>query len=76
MKQDYTGPEIKAALALKELSTIGIAKDMDISRRALDYFIKGQMGLRRSEEFLARLQPELGEIHRVNRKRFKNANRD
>ena len=76
MKLNYTGPEIKAALALKELSTIGIARDMDVSRRALDYFIKGQMSMRRGEEFLKKLQPELDEIHKINKKRFRNANQD
>ena len=52
MKSPYYPAEIKSAMSLKSLSTIDIANQMSISRRMLDYFIKGQMKMNRSEEFI------------------------
>lgn len=39
MRSPYKPAEIKAVMTLKSLSTIGIARQMNISRRTLDYFI-------------------------------------
>ncbi|MCD4650941.1 MAG: hypothetical protein K8S56_04055 [Candidatus Cloacimonetes bacterium] len=65
MKSQYKPVEIRAAIVLKSLSTVGLAKRLRISRRTLDYFIHGEMGMSRSEEFLKILQPELDEIHQI-----------
>jgi len=68
MKSTFKPAEIKAAIALKSLSTIGIASQMEVSRRALDYFINGAMGMNRGEEFLELLQPELDEIRKIEKR--------
>jgi len=68
VRSPYTPAEIKAAMALKSLTTIGIARDMSISRRTLDYFINGEMGMNRGEEFLQLLQPELAEIGKLGKR--------
>ena len=68
MRSPYKPTEIKAAMALKSLSTIGIARQMDISRRTLDYFVNGEMGMNRGAEFLQLLQPELAEIGKIEKK--------
>ncbi|MCD4650245.1 MAG: hypothetical protein K8S56_00435 [Candidatus Cloacimonetes bacterium] len=65
MKSRYKPAEIKSAIALKSLSTIGIAKMLCVSRRSIDYFINDQMGMNRGDEFIKILQPELGEIHKT-----------
>lgn len=68
MRSPYKPTEIKAAMALKCLTTIGIAQQMDISRRTLDYFVNGEMGMNRGAEFLQLLQPELAEIGKIEKK--------
>ncbi|MCD4817571.1 MAG: hypothetical protein K8S23_02640 [Candidatus Cloacimonetes bacterium] len=68
MKSPYKPEVIKAAMTLKSLSTIAIAKQMNISRRSLDYFINGTTKMNRGEEFLQILQPELSEICKIDKK--------
>ncbi|KQC06161.1 MAG: hypothetical protein APR54_07640 [Candidatus Cloacimonas sp. SDB] len=68
MRSPYKPAEIKAAMALKSITTIGLARQMDISRRTLDYFINGGMGMNRGEEFLQILQPELAEIGKIDQR--------
>ena len=68
MRSPYKPAEIKAAMALKCLTAIAIAAEMSISRRTLDYFINGEMGMSRGEEFLQILQPELAEIGKLRKK--------
>ena len=68
MRSPYKPAEIKAAMALKCLTAIAIANEMNISRRTLDYFINGQMGMNRGEELLQKLQPELAEIGKLTKK--------
>jgi len=70
MHSPYKSAEIKAAMALKKLSIMGIARQMGISHRTLNYFIKGTMGMNNGNHFLELLQPELTEISKI-RKRFK-----
>ena len=76
MKSPYNPTEIKAAMALKSLSTVAIAKHLNISRRTLDYFISGSMGMNRGEEFLQLLQPELDEIRKITKKIKKRSRRN
>jgi len=68
MKSPYKPAEIKAAMALKSLTAIALANEMSISRRTLDYFINGEMGMSRGEEFLQKLQPELAEIVKISKR--------
>ena len=68
MKSQYYPVEIKSAMALKSLSILGIAKQMSVSRRMLEYFIRGQMKMNRADEFIKILQPELDKISKVYRK--------
>jgi hypothetical protein len=65
MRSPYKPAEMKAAMALKCLTTIALANEMSISRRTLDYFINGEMGMSRGEEFLQKLQPELAGISKL-----------
>ncbi len=68
MKSPYYPEEIKSAMSLKRLTIKEIANQMSVSRRTLDYFVNGQMGMTRADEFLKILQPELGEISKTYRK--------
>jgi len=68
VRSPYTPAEMKAAMALKRLTTIALANEMSISRRTLDYFLNGEMGMSRGEELLQKLQPELAEIGKVTKK--------
>ena len=68
MRSPYTPAEIKSAMALKCFTTVALANEMSVSRRTLDYFINGEMGMSRGEEFLQKLQPELAEIGKIGKR--------
>jgi transcriptional regulator with XRE-family HTH domain len=68
VRSPYKPEEMKAAMALKRFTIIALAKEMSISRRTLDYFLNGEMGMSRGEELLQKLQPELAEIGKLTKK--------
>jgi len=68
MRSPYKPAEIKAAIALKNLSTIGLTSKMEVSRRTLDYFINGGQGMRKGAEFIELLQPELDEVRKIEKR--------
>jgi hypothetical protein len=73
MKVRYTHEEFRATMVLKNLTIIGLARRLNVSRRSIDYFIKGEQKMRKSQEFIQFLKPELDSIKRINRRRLRNS---
>jgi len=65
MKNSYSHQEFRAAMVLKSITIIDIVKQLKVSRRLIDYFIKGEMGMKKSEEVVNMLNPELDAIHYI-----------
>lgn len=65
MKNSYSHQEFRAAMVLKSITILDIAKQLKVSRRLIDYFIKGEMGMKKGEEVVKILNPELDAIHYV-----------
>lgn len=68
MRSPYKPAEIKSAMSLKSLTIKAIADHLSISRRTLDYFINEGHDMRKADDFLKILQPELREISKVYKK--------
>jgi len=68
MRSPYHPAEIRAAMTLKSLTIKAIAEELSVSRRTLDYFINEGRFLRKADEFLEILQPELREVSKIYRK--------
>ena len=68
MRSPYKPAEIKAAMTLKGLSAIGLAQQLNVSKRTLGYFIHGDMNMSRGEELLQILEPELTEIVKIEKR--------
>lgn len=72
MNFKFSHEEYRAAMILKKLSIIDIAEKLNISRRTIDYFIKGEMGMKKADEFCNLLNPELEKIHKMNQSLLRN----
>lgn len=53
---------IRAAMQLKGLRPIDLARKLEVSLRAVEYYLAGKTVLRREAQFLELLQPELAGI--------------
>ncbi len=68
MRSPYKPAVIRSAMTLKRLTTKALAERLFISRRSLDYFINEGRHIRKAEDVLEILQPELDEISEIYRK--------
>jgi hypothetical protein len=68
MKARYTHAEFRATMVLKQVTIIDLARKLQVSRRIVDYFIKGEKEMSKSEQFIEILRPELDSIQRINRR--------